>query len=210
MKKLSLILITVSICAGCTTGYRVHVNGFSESGQQLTEKASVYVSEDPNSQNPIFDKQIKAKIEELLKYYDYVPALSVEQANYRLIFQVTMDSHSSSGFMPLYHPYYMGYYGGYRRSYYYGYTTYVPYYDKFYDQRLVIKVFARNTKTDSVREEVVWVGEAMISTSGEDIRQVVDYLLVACFEYFGADTTKQKSLVVTENDPRILKIESLR
>lgn len=210
MKKLCLLLATISLCiAGCTTGYRVHVNGFSERGRQIGDNASVYVSEDPNAQNPIFDKEIKAKIEELLKWYDYVPASAIEQSDYRLVFQLGMGSHQASGFAPLYHPY-GGFYSGYSRGYHFGYTTYVPYYDTFYDQRLSMKVFARDPTAGSDEEKIVWVGEAMTSTSGDDIRRTIDYLLVGCFEYFGVDTTRQKSLIITEDDPRIIQIESLR
>ena len=79
MNKLCLILLTISICAaGCTTTYRVHVNGFSELDKPISDKASIYVTVDPNSQNPIFDKEIKAKIEMLLKSHGYIPAPDVE------------------------------------------------------------------------------------------------------------------------------------
>lgn len=209
MKNLSLTLFALSICvSGCTSGYRVHVNGFSEI-DQIRQKASVYVSVDPNSRNPIFDKEIKAKIEELLRWYEYVPTEDIEQADYRLSFEAGMDSYHASGFTPLYRPY-MGFHGEYWSGYHFGYTTYVPYYDTYYDQRLGIKVFARDSAAGSVEEKVVWVGEAMISTSGEDFRRTINYLLVGCFEYFGADTTRQRSLIITEKDPRIIRIESLK
>ena len=210
MKKLSLIaVIALMFLAGCTSAYRVHVNGFSEQDQHITNKASVYVSLDPNSRNPIFDKEIKTKIEELLKWYDFVPASSPEQSDYRLAFQTGMSSHQVYGFTPYYNPY-IGFHGGYWHDYYFGYTTYVPYNDTFYDQRLMMKVFTRSRTDDSAGEKLLWVGEAIISTSGDDFRRTIDYLLVACFEFFGADTTRQKSLVITENDPRILRIESER
>ena len=210
MKKLGLILITVLICvAGCTSGYRVHVNGFREHDQQITDKASIYISLDPNSRNPIFDKEIKTKIEELLRWYDYVPTSALEQSDYRLTFQAGMDSRQTSGFTPHYHPY-VGFHGGYWRDYYFGYTTYVPYYDTFYDQLLMLKVFTRGQTDDVTGEKIVWIGEAMISTSDNDFRRTINYLLVGCFEYFGVDTNRQKSLIITEKDPRILRIDSLR
>ena len=187
----------------------MHVNGFTEPDLQIRDKASIYVTVDPNSQNPIFSKEIKTKIDELLKWYDFAPAPSIELSEYRLTFQVVMDSRSSSGFAPLYHPY-VGFQSGYWRGYHLGYNTYVPYYDTFYDQRLSMKVFARDSTTGANSGQVVWVGEAMISTSGDDFRRTINYLLVGCFEYFGADTTRQKSLIVTEDDPRIIRIESLR
>jgi hypothetical protein len=208
MKKLCMILFAISIFfAGCTSGYRVHVNGFAEA-DQIRQNSSVYVSVDPNSRNPIFDKEIKARIEKLLKWYEYVPAADLEQSDYRLTFEASMDSHHTSGFTPLYRPY-VGFHGGYWRDYHFGYTTYVPYYDTYYDQRLGIKVYARDPNSTSADEKVIWVGEAMISTSGEDYRRTINYLLVGCFQYFGADTSRQRSLIVTEKDPRIILIESL-
>jgi hypothetical protein len=210
MKNISMILFAASICvSGCTSGYRVHVNGFSETDLQIKQKSSVYVSVDPNSENPIFDKEIKAKIEELLKWYEYAPAEDLEQSDYRLTFHASMDSHQTSGFTSLYHPY-VGFHGEYWSGYHFGYSTYVPYYDTYYDQRLGIKVYARDPDNDSTDEKIVWVGEAMISTSGEDFRRTINYLLVGCFQYFGADTSRQRSLIVTEKDPRIIKIESPR
>ena len=210
MKVLCFILAITSIgITGCTTGYRVYVNGFSELDGPIRDKASICVTVDPNSQNPIFDKQIKARIEELLKWYSYVPVAALELCDYRLAFQVGMDSRQASGYAPLYHPY-VGLHGRYWRGYHFGYSTYVPYYDTLYDQRLVMKVFAHDRSNESAEEKIVWVGEAMTSTSGDDIRRVVDYLLVGCFEYFGVDTTRQRSLIVAENDPRIIQIEAFR
>ena len=210
MKNLCLFFAAFFICAtGCTSGYRVHVNGYSELDETIRKGASIYVSADePNSQNPIFDKQIKAKIEELLKWYDYVP-VSADKYDYRIDFQVGMNSHQVSGYEPVYHTS-VGYYGGYYTGYHFGYSTYIPFHDTYYDRWLVVKVFAHDGDNDSDEEKVIWVGEAMISTSGGDIRRVIDYLLVGCFEYFGADTTRQRSFVITEKDSRILQIESLR
>jgi len=209
MKKLCMFLICLSfIASGCTSGYRVYVNGYSEIDERVQPDSTIYVSaDDPNSQNPIFDKQIKAKIKELLKIHSFTPASDIEQANYRIDFHVGMDSHQVSGYEPLYHPY-VGFHTGYWSGYHFGYTTYVPYYDMYFDRWLAMKVFARDKESNE--EKVIWVGEAVISTSGDDIRRVIDYLLVGCFEYFGIDTSRQRSIIVTEENPDILKIESIR
>ena len=211
MKKSYLILVSLLFCAaGCTSGYRVHVNGYSEPNETIQKRASIYVSpEEPNSQNPIFDKQVKTKIEELLKWYDYVPVSDGNDYDYRIAFQVGMNSHQRAGYEPVYHTS-VGYYSGYYTGYHFGYSTYVPFYDTYYDRWLVMKVFSNDSDGSSDDEKVVWVGETMISTNGDDIRRVIDYLLVGCFEYFGADTTRQRSFVITEKDPKILQIESLR
>lgn len=210
MNKICLILLTISICAaGCTTTYRVHVNGFSELDKPISDKASIYVTVDPNSQNPIFDKEIKAKIEMLLKSHGYIPAPDIEPADYRLAFQVGLDSHRVTGYTPLHRPY-MGFHNRFWGGYNFGYTSYVPYSETIYDQWLVMKVFAAGRDDASEAGQVVWIGEAMTDTSVADLRRVVDYLLIAGFEYFGADTKRQMALTISPEDPRIIRISSLR
>ncbi len=210
MNKLYLILFTVSICAvGCSATYTVHVNGFSKLDEPIKDKASIYVTVDPNSQNPIFDNEIKTKIEMLLKEQGYVPAPNVEISDYRLAFQVGLDSRRVSGYTPLYRPF-ISFHDRYWGDYHFGYTSYVPYYDTNYDQWLVMKVFAPDRSSASDAEQVVWIGEAMTGTSIADLRHVVNYLLVAGFEYFGVDTGKQMTLTIPPDDPRIIRIESFR
>jgi hypothetical protein len=210
MNKLYLILFTIPIyAAGCTTTYRVHVNGFSELDQPISDKASIYVTLDPNSQNPIFDKEIKAKIEMLLKSHGYIPAPNAELADYRLAFHAGLDSHRVTDYMPLHRPF-MGFHNRFRGDYNVGYTSYIPYSQTIYDQWLVIKVFSTGGTAASEAGQVVWIGEAMTGTSDADLRHVVNYLLVAGFEYFGVDTKRQMTLIIDTDDPRIIQIASFR
>jgi hypothetical protein len=205
-----MILLTISICAaGCTTTYTIHINGFSELNKSISDKASIYVMVDPNSRNPIFDKEIKAKIEMLLKSHGYIPAPDIEPADYRLAFQVGLDSHMVTGYTPLHRPY-MGFHNRFWGGYNFGYTSYVPYSETLYNQWLVMKVFATGRDDASEAGQVVWIGEAMTDTSVADLRHVVNYLLVAGFEYFGADTKRQMALTISPEDPRIIRISSLR
>jgi hypothetical protein len=210
MNKLCLILLTVSLCtAGCTTSYKIHVNGFSELDKPISDKASIYVVVDPNSQNPIFDKEIKAKIEMLLESHGYNPIPDVEQADYRLTFRAGLDSHRVTGYTPLYRPY-MGFHDRYWGNYNLGYTSYVPYFETFYDQWLVMKVFDTGRADATEACKVVWIGEAIAGTDAADLRQVVNYLLVAGFEYFGKDTKRQMTLKIQPDDPGIIRISALR
>jgi hypothetical protein len=210
MNKLYLILLSVSICAtGCATSYTVHVNGFSEINQPIKEKASIYVDVDPNSRNPIFDKEIKAKIEKLLKRHGYNPVSDVNLSDYRLAFKVGLDSRRESGYTPLYHPY-IGFYDGYWGYYDFGYYGYVPYIDTYYDQWLVIKVFAPGPEIAKRAEQVIWIGEVKVDTYVADIRRVINYLLVAGFEYFGQDTGRQMTLKIPPDDPRIIQMTTLK
>ena len=210
MNRLLLILVTISICTpGCTTIYTVHVNGFSELDESIKDNTSIYVTVDPNSQNTIFDNEIKAKIEMLLKSHGYIPAPNVEPADYRLAFHVGLDSHRVTGYMPLHRPF-MGFHHRFRGVYNFGYTSYVPYSETIYDQWLVMKVFATGRTAASEAGQAVWIGEIMTDTSVADLRRVVDYLLVAGFEYFGADTKRQMTLRIGPDDPRIIGISNFK
>jgi len=210
MNKLCLAVLALSVCAaGCTTSYRIHVNGFSELDQPIKENSSIFVAIDPNSRNPIFDNEIRAKIEMLLKEHNYIPAAAIGQADYRLTFQVGLDSRKVSGYTPLYHPY-IGFHDRYWGDYHFGYYGYIPYIDTYYDQWLVMKVFPCKTETSPQNKQIVWIGEAIIGTDAADLRRIVNYLLVGLFEYFGKDTSRQMVVRVSYEDPRIVRLTNLK
>ncbi len=206
MTRFGLIAVLLATCAaGCTTTYRVYFNGFSELAGPIKDQASVYVVLDANSQNPIFDREIKAKIETLLKWHGYIPADAPAGSDYRLTFQAGVNSRSVSGLAPVYHPA-GGFHGGYWEGYHFGYTAYIPFSDTLYDQWLVLKLFALPAAGTSGPDRLVWVGEAITSTSVADLRQAVNYLLVAGFEYLGVDTKRRIGLTIRADDPRILQL----
>ena len=130
MKKLSLILICFSFLAtGCNSGYRVYVNGYSEPNEPIKQNSTFYVStNDPNSHNPIFDRQIKAKIEALLDHDNYIPVKDINDSVYMISFRIGTDSHRYLDYEPTPQMYF-GAHSGYWSGYSFGYTTYIPYYD---------------------------------------------------------------------------------
>lgn len=212
MKKLSLVLICLAFWGtGCSTGYRVYINGYSEQAEAIKPNAALYVdANDTTSRNPVFDNQIKAKIETLLRLNNYVPVPDINEAEYVITFRVGVSSHEYHYYEPFYHTYF-GFHSGYRHGGYgFGYTTFVPYYDTYYDRWLSMTVSQRGGTAGTSSEKVIWVGDAVISTNGEDLRRVIDYLIVGCFDYFGIDTIRRKSIIVSENDPKILDIQNIR
>jgi len=65
------------IIAGCATSYRIRFNGYLETAQPPFElQSSFCVLENKDARNPIFDSQIRSKIEKLLlkKGYTLKPA----------------------------------------------------------------------------------------------------------------------------------------
>lgn len=211
MKKLCLILISLSfITTGCTYGYRVSVNGYSELTQPIEPNAPFYVlANDANSLNPIFDNQIKSKIEALFERHNYTVVPDINDSQYVISFRAGSNSEHYYSYEPRQNVYF-GYHYGYWSGYDFGYTTYIPYYDTYYNKWFSMKVSARKDNTDYRNDKAVWVGETAISSGTDDMRKIIDYLLVGCFRYFGADTSRKRNFVITEDDPVILEIKSIR
>lgn len=191
--------------AGCTTSYRVHVNTYSELGEPLSRTAPIYVATDPNSRNPILARQIEAKIRELLRGNGYNPVATAEAADYTLTSELGMSSDRVVDYTPIYRPY-GGFYGGhFYRGWGFGYTTYMPYIDTVYTHWLRMRLYSQKAGGPD-RQNVVWLGEAVTGTDDPDLREAVNYLLVACLEFFATDTREWVTVKIEKDDPRVLGI----
>lgn len=200
MKRLGLILSVFCIFSSGCTSYLVYVNGYCEVERPIWDSASVYVAANEESSNPIFDAEVKGKIEKLLRGDGYMTSAKEELADFRLAFNVgvnTRDISSPKGTA------YAGY--GYPRSRYYygGYYGYYPYVDAIYDQWLMMKLYDTGRTNPARKDNLMWFGEAVTSRYSVNIREAVDYLLVGTFEYFGEDTKKRMTVELKSGDPRI-------
>ena len=50
------------------------------------------------------------------------------------------------------------------------------------------------------------MGEAALQADRAAIRELVNYLLVACVEYLGIDTREEITLRIERDDPRVMEI----
>ncbi|MGE5293262.1 MAG: hypothetical protein ACM3VT_00385 [Solirubrobacterales bacterium] len=209
-----LIALTASL-AGCTPSYRVHVNTYSELKEGLDRASPIYVAVDPNSQNPILRRQIAMKIRDLLSGDGFNPVDTQDAAAYILTFEVGIDSERVLDYAPVSRPF-GGYYGGYYGHGFgwgLGYSTYAPYFDTVYTHWLRMRLYA--TKNTGPKPDVnepprrlpgrqnVWLGEALIGTESPELRETVNYLLVGCIQYLGADTQEWVTMTIRKDDPRI-------
>lgn len=203
MKMWGMALTAAIAClAGCTSGYQVHVNTFADPNRPVPQGASVHVAEDPNAGNPILRRQIVSKINELLEGYGYTPAGTTERANYLLTFEIGFNSNQVVDYTPVYRPYFYGGFGGRFSHGGFGATTYVPYVDTIYVHWLRMKLYTKDGATLN-QANVVWLGEALTGADNPELRQIVNYLLAACMEYFATDTGKWVTTTIKKDDPRI-------
>jgi hypothetical protein len=181
----------------------VGVNGYSASGQnlQINHVSSIYVIEDSNAPNPILEKEIGMKIRKLLNEKGY--SIAADEANYYLLFDYGMNSGQTvTDAMPIYYP---GVYYDYPYSgiYSYNYATYVPYSTVVYSRWLVLRLIDGNTFRTSRKGRPLWIGEVTSTGPSSDLRELINYMLIAAFEHFGQDTGKRVSKYFSEDDERV-------
>ena len=70
----------------------------------------------------------------------------------------------------------------------------------------IVPPIARLFQSGPDGQTVVWVGEAMMSTDRADLRHTVDYLLIGCIEYLGVDTGRKVTMLIKNDDPRIMSL----
>lgn len=217
MKKIFFVLFLALFLSGCATVYRIRFNGYLSSTQTqppIPPGTSFYVVEDKNARNSIFEAEIKSKIESLLsqKGYRIVP---YEQADFHLSFIYSMSSgRTVTEITPVYHSGETGAIQTYtstgktRTSYitYPGYTTYIPQEFTLYTSSLVLEVLDANLFRSTKEEKKVWIGEATNTSGDPDLREAVNYLLIAAFGHFGENTHKSMTIDVSKKNPQLKKL----
>ncbi len=212
--KAGLILgCLIVMVTGCSS-YSVRINGFLDPGHVsgLVAGAPVHVVEDKEAPNPIFAREIRAKLNRLLKLKGFL-VVPYESADYYLLYSYgTGQGRTVMETMPVYQS------GGtatvtrtgpkgtsYSTIQLPGTTSYVPYATTVYDRWLVLKlVDGRDYREGKISD--IWIGEVSSPGRTSDSREVMNYLLVAGFEHFGENTEKP---VVEDISPEDERVKSL-
>jgi hypothetical protein len=198
---------------GCTL-YTIRVNGFSNSDlATFQEGASFYVHENSEAKNPILEKEVRGKIETLLKEEGFTVE-PIQDADYIILVSYGIDNAGTRTVsMPIYSPggtATVSTYDSYGYSYSFvqmpGSTNYVPISRRQHFRWLDINVLDGQKFRKSQNTEPVWIQEIRSTGSSSDLRNVINYLLVASFQYFGIDTKNQKKVELFRGDSRVKKI----
>jgi len=208
MKVCLLPLPLVLLTLGCSVSHTVGVNGYSSTGQalQIPQKASIRVVTDSNAPNPLLEKEIGKKIQRLLEKRGY--GTETVQPSYYLLFKYGIDSgRPVMDSFPIHHP--SGYWAdsGIHTP---GYVTYVPHWQLVYTRWLILSLADGDIYRTSRTAEPLWIGEVTSVGSSPDLRETVNYMLVAAFEHFGQDTGKRIAEVIPEEDERVELLKETR
>ena len=217
---LTLILVGFLMVAGggcaATKTYQVQVNGYTDPGAPFfAPGAAVCVLEDQKAQNLLLEKEVKAKIEKLLEKNHYSPA-PYDQAQYYVSFAYGMGTPQTVSVGGPTWSVGVGFgTGWWGPSAAYGvyWPGWGPYYTEprpLYDRWLRLTVVEGKTYRESGKSQPLWVGEARSTGSSSDLREIMNFLLIAVFEQFGKNTGKAIPTQIKHKDPRILELEKVR
>ena len=207
MKLYLFSLFTICLCMGCGASYSVDINGYGASGQslQIPQAASICVVTDGNAPNPILEKEVGVKIEKLLTENGY--NVSQDKADYFLRFSYGIDAgRTVTEAIPIHHPMFYDEYP-FSGLYGHGYTTYMPYSEVIHTRWLVLKLFEGQAHGPApANAKPLWIGEVTSAGTSSDLRELLNYMLVAAFEHFGQDTRRQISTAISPGDERVLRL----
>jgi hypothetical protein len=209
MKVYLLLLPLMFLSLGCAASYSVTVNGYSATGQdvRIPRAASISVVTDSNVPNPIMEREVAAKIEILLTEQGY--RTGTDEPDYYLLFDYGIDAgRTVTDVIPIHHP---GLYRPYPFSSvrWYGYTTYVPYSEVIHTRWLTLRLIDGEAYRTSESAEPAWIGEIASAGMSSDLRELINYMLIAAFEHFARDTQRQITEFIPRNDERVWLLTGL-
>ncbi len=213
---LSLLSIAAFGCATTTT-YQVQVNGYTDNAAlaPFVPSASFHVIENKEAQNPLLEKEVKAKIDKLLEKHGY-PLVPYDQAEYYVFFTYGMGAPQTVAVTTPSWGFGLGFGTGYwgpGAGYGFYWPGYGPYYTEtqaLYNRWLRLNVVEGRYYRETGKSNTIWVGEARSTGTSSDLREVLNPLLIAAFEQFGKNTSKAVPTQIKQKDPRVENLERVR
>ena len=223
--KCLTILKSVVLCpllilfSSCTRHYSISVNTYSD--KQFIPNGfppgSTFSVAPGNDTNPMFSKEVTEKISQILRNRGYEIA-DFNKADYILVFNTAITSSTTMINVPKYVPGQTqtksgavygtyGYAGSYNeKTESSGSTVYVPEEYTYFTRGVGIFVYDAKLYRKKKIEEQVWSGMAISSGENSDLRDVVDYLLVSVFGYFGQNTKKNIDIYMSDRNQHVKQL----
>ncbi|HOJ42892.1 MAG TPA: hypothetical protein PLW88_00160 [Syntrophorhabdaceae bacterium] len=209
------IILMVFITFGCSASYMVKVNGYIDPTRpiRIEQGSNFHIIEDANSKNPLLEKEVMGKLDNMLKLKGY-NTTDFEKAIIYLLYGYGIGHERTiTSTMPVYTPGHTatitktGPKGtSYSTVNIPGTTTYVPYTATVTDKWLSLKLIDGEDYRKEGKSTVLWIGEATITGENNDIRNLMNYLIAGIYKYFGEDTGKTLSISIKEDDPVVKSI----
>lgn len=207
---------SILLISSCTT-YKINVNGYlnPDCPFDLQPDSSFYIVHNPSASNPLLEKEVASKIGKILQDKGF--RLAAQDADFHILFNYGIDRGPLElGTITHRKP------ASTKNVYTYNSSTgkydwvqvEVPgsekeesYSVQNYTRSLSIGIIdaARSIKTG--KSEFAWMGETVSEGTSSDLRDVINYLLVATFDYLGQDTGKAVRVRLIRGNPRVKSIK---
>ena len=219
MKRAIVLIVFLGLISGCATYYPVRVNDYLDMSQGVSSipfGSSFCLLEDHthSGKNPILQAEVNNKIMALLREKGYRIETN-EKADYFLRFTYAISpGRSESEIRPEFVPGTTETVQTIRPSGKIstaivttpGYTTYVPRRVTVYTSTLILEVLNAYSLRSDNKEKILWIGENSSASQNPDLRDTINYLLVAGFQNFGKNMTKSRMITIYEYDRRIKRV----
>lgn len=205
----AFFLLVFFIFYGCATTYSVKINGYIDPSRPFkTGEGPIFIIEDPNTKNPLLEREIVEKLNRMLKLKGYAQA-DFEKAKFYMQYSYGIGPEKTiTSTMPVYTPGQTatitktGPKGtSYSTVQVPGSTTYIPYTATVTDKWLFIKVLDGETYRNEGKDSILWIGEATTTSGENDIRHLINYLIAGISRYFGENTERTITVRISEDDP---------
>jgi hypothetical protein len=196
-----VVLLCCAMIPACMAGtlVNVHVNGYASDGAAIPMGSAIAVLENPKAENPLFEHEVARKVATLLvaKGFRIVPADGARQV---LIFTYgigpTVTTSWSSGDRTDIKDV-----NGNKVGSLEGPSKLVS--ETASDRRLIVSVIGMSAGIDKAR--LLWRGETKSVGSTDDLRTMIDYLLVPTIDRIGQNANK--SLQMWGADSRVRALQ---
>lgn len=213
--SISILILMVFLIQGCGVSYTVRVNGYLDPSRPVNIEPGtpIHIVEDTKAKNPLLEKEVAGKLVNMLKIKGCEVADPGVARYYMLYGYGIGQERTITSTMPVYTPgktatvTKTGPSGtSYSTIQIPGSTTYVPYAATVTDKWLYIRLVEGEDYRKEGKDNAVWIGEASITSEAGDIRELINYLIIGIYKYFGRNTGKTLSIDVEEDDPLIRRI----
>jgi ADP-heptose:LPS heptosyltransferase len=187
------IILTLFACTRYIASYDLYIRGSLDKETPAITGKRVLVYTKRESRNLILEMETAAKIIKALTAHGYTPVENLQNADYVLLFEYGIDSGKAVSSTE----------SGYELN------TFTKRFEQRrsttteteYTKHLILRLFSAKKLTRT--SQPVWTGEVRSTGTGSNLREAIDYLVVAAFEHFGEETAEDIMLTINSDDERL-------
>jgi hypothetical protein len=225
IKIFGTMCILCLMFSACGALIQIDIDTYADPSLPLLPNSKIYIFEDLDANNPLFNKEVIIKIKKLLESRKFIVTSNIidsDNADYILIFIYGIGEKEVDGYGLAYEPSKTTTVSGdvnvniTTPGSLYSYPIKYKANERWFMVRLLESKAYKNwfKKCEDLRnigtpeeqlpkEPRIWDGSANSIGSSGDLRLVINYLMIPLFDYFGKNTGQIIQITMKEKDPRV-------